>query len=257
MSSVSSVNRTSELTPYTSGGRIDPYAIYQLNFEALGGERNVRWHSNFHYKGEISFGGATFDIEEFISKPLRSLRIISSNFQVLHRLGDDGRNIWAFQNDNLTMFDDGDSPEREVRRLWEDFGYTDPKSKVFTSTAGRKISVDGVQTYEITIKNRKTDEVVTHFYDAETFLLRREIRETRTNKTQTDFSDYRQVGNVKKAFQRETMFHNTGNRQTINWNSITSGVFISDSRFKAPEDPNNPDNLTSFLGVGQNVNRLA
>ena len=257
MSSVSNVNRTEELTPYTSGGRIDPFAIYQLNFDALGGEKNVKWHSNFHFQGEITLGGATFDIEEFVSRPLRSLRIISSNFNVLHRLGDDGRFIWAFQNDNLTKFDDGGTPEREIRKLWDELSYTDPKCKVFSSRAGRKVSVDGVQAYEIIIKNNKTDEVVRHFYDAETFLLKRETRETRTNKTTTDFSDYRKVGNVKMAFQKETLFHNTGNRQTINWTSISAGIFISDTRFRAPEDPNKPDELSSFLGIGQNVNRLA
>ena len=257
MSNVSSVNRTQELTPYTAGGRIDPYAIFQLNFEARGGEKNVKWDSNFHFKGEMRLGESTFDIEDFVSRPLRNLRVVSSNFRVLYRLGDDGRNIWAFQNDNLTKFDDSKSPEREVRRLWDEYAYTDPKNRVFNSTATRKISIDGVQTYEVKIKNSKTDEVVTHWYDAENFLLKRELRESKTERTQTDFSDYRSVGNIKMAFQKDIHFLNSGNKQSISWNSIQKGVFISDSVFKAPEDPNDPNDLASFLGVGQNVNRLA
>ena len=257
MSSVSSVNNTQEISPYTTGGRIDPYAIYKLNFEALGGEKNVRYDSNFFFKGEMTMDGQTFEIEEFLRKPLKSLRTISSNFKVLYRLGDDGVNLWSFQDDKLNKFYDGDSPEREIRKLWEEYAYTDPKNKVFTSTGIRKVSVDGTNCYEIKIKNRKTDEVVTHYYDSNTFLLKRELRDSSQDKIQTDFDDYRSVGNILMAFKKDVTYLNTNNKQSIVWDKIDKGLYISDSKFLPPADKNNPDDLSSLLGLGVNFSTYA
>ena len=257
MSNVSTVNRAQEISPLTSGGRIDPYAIYQLNYQALGGEKYVKYDSTFHFKGEMKIGDTTFDIEELIKKPLKSFRKISSNFKVIYRSGDDGKNLWAYQDDKLTSFDDSDSPEREVRKLWDEYAYTDPKNRFFTSTATRRVSVDGVNCYEIKIKNRKTDELVTHYYDAETFLLKREIRDSSSEKIQTDFSDYKSVGNILMAFQKDITYLNTNAKQSISWSKIEKGVYISESKFLAPPDKNKPDDLSSFTGTGQRVDTYA
>jgi|GEM_PF-2231651 len=258
MSNVVSVQGTSEITPYSSGGRIDPYAIFKLNFEALGGEKHIKSDKNFHFKGEMKLGNATFGIEEFISKPLKNVTLISSNFQIIYRYGDDGKNVWSFQDGNLNSFDDSNSADREVRKLWEEFAYTDPKNRVFTSKATRKLSIDGTNCYEVIIKNNKTNDVVTHYYDAETFLLKREIKETGNQRIQHDFADYQQVGNVKMAFKKDITFLNSGTKQNIVWNKIDRGLYISDSRFLSPPDPNKPVVEESALtGLGTMLNTYA
>ncbi|MCL2065088.1 MAG: hypothetical protein FWG98_12080 [Candidatus Cloacimonetes bacterium] len=257
MSNISSVQGTEAISPYTSGGRIDPYAIFKLNFEALGGEKYVRNDKTFHFQGEMKLGNGTFNLEEFISKPLRNVSIISSNFQIVYRSGDDGKNIWFHQNGNLTSFDDSNSAERELRKLWEDYAYTDPKNSVFKSQATRKISIDGVNCYEVVIKNNKTNEVVTHYYNAETFLLQREIKDSGSQKIQNDFSDYQQVGNIKMAFQKDITYLNSGTKQSITWQSIKRGIYISDSKFLPPPDPNAPRDDSALTGLGSRVNTYA
>ena len=257
MSNVSAVSKTQEISPYSSGGRLDPYAIFQLNFEALGGEKQVKNDKNFHFKGEMKLGNASFDIEEFISKPLKNVTFISSNFKIIYRYGDDGKNIWSFQDDNLNSFDDSNSPEREIKKLWEEYAYTDPKNRVFTSKATKKMSVDGVNCYEVIIKNNKTDEIVTHYYEADTFLLKREIKDTGSQKIQHDFSDYQKVGNTKIAFQKDITFLNSGTKQSITWHNVNKGLYISDSKFIAPPDPNKAIDDSALTGLGTIVNTYA
>ncbi|MCL2065542.1 MAG: hypothetical protein FWG98_14375 [Candidatus Cloacimonetes bacterium] len=257
MSNISSIDSSASISPYTSGGRLDAYAIFQLNFEALGGEKYVKSEKNFRYQGDMQLGSATFQIEEFISKPLRNVTSIYSNFQIVYRSGDDGRNIWTEQNGNVYKFDDSNTNERELRKLWEEYAYTDPKNRTFKSNATKKVSIDGVNCYEVVIKNNKTNEIVTHYYDTETFLLKREIKDTGTQKIQHDFSDYQNVGNIKLAFQKDITFLNSGAKQSITWNNIQKGIYISDSRFIAPEDPRAEEESSNTTGLGTRLDRYA
>jgi hypothetical protein len=255
MSGVAAVNGATELTPYTLSGRIDPFAIYQLNFEARGGEKYVKYDSSFSFKGEMQLGDMTFGIEEYKKFPLKSLRRISSNFKVIFQNGDDGKNLWTFQDDNLRIFNDSESPDRQVRKLWEEYAYTDPKNRVFSSTATRKISIDGTNCYEIKIKNNKTDEVVTQYYDADSFLLKRELRETKSERIQIDFDDWRAVGNILMPFRETSMNLDTLAKQVLSWDKIEKGVYLSEGLFLAPEDKAKNTDLSTLTGTGQRVDR--
>ncbi len=258
MSSISSVNHAQQVSPVSSAGRIDPYAIFKLNFEALGGEKYVKYDKNFKYKGEIELNDYTFELEEYESKPSKTLRKISSNFKVLYRSGDDGFRQWSFQEEKLSSIDDKDSPERAIREMYREYKYADPKDKTFTSKATRKISIDGVQCYEVIINNRKTNEVFTHYYDAESFLLKREIKDNgKGEKTQTDFSDYKDVGNIKMSFQREVTFLDTGVKQKINYSKIEKGIYISDSIFYAPEEKDDTKDFAKLMQTGKNIDTYA
>ena len=257
MSLVSSVNQVDGLTPYSKGGRIDPYAIFQLNFQALGGEKNVKNETSFRYKGEMTLDGNTLQIQEATKRPMQRLRIISSEFRVIYRNGDDGKHTWSFSNGKLNKYDDSQSPEREVRKLWEEYAYTDPKNRVFNATASRKTTIGGVSCYEVSIRNTKTDEVVTQYYDAQTFLLKREVKASSFENIQTDFADYKSVGNTKMAFRKDILSLNDGSKQSIQWHKIEKGVFISDSIFQAPEEKQTPSDLSSFTGTGVKVDTFA
>ena len=235
MSDISTVSSSQGVNPYNGGGRIDPYTIFQLNFEALGGEKNVKYDRNFLYQGELQMNNNTFQIKEYISKPNRFRREISSNFKVVYKSGDDGFNIWDEQNGNVTSIPDGDTKERKIRKLWDEYAYTDPKNREFTAIATRKVSIDGTPCYEIKIRNRTTEEMVTQYYDTETFMLKRELQENGNSRLQTNYSDYRDVGNIKMAFRKETTNLNTNGKSIYQWDKIEKGVYISDSMFYAPE----------------------
>ncbi|MCL1827414.1 MAG: hypothetical protein FWG20_05160 [Candidatus Cloacimonetes bacterium] len=216
MSEISAVNGNSEINLYNRNGRIDPYAVFQLNFKALGGEKQVKNDTTFKYSGQLEMNGSTFDLTDYVKKPLKSLRIVSSNYKIQYRTGDDGVNIWAEQDGKTTKLYDGDTPERQVKKLWDEYAYTDPKNKVFVATAGnRKVSIDGSNCYEVTIRNRKTDEVVTHYYDADTYMLKREVKNSSTEKVQTDFDDYRAVGNTLMAHKLDIRYLDTNVKQSI------------------------------------------
>jgi len=251
MSEISAVGGVGGVSPYTSSGRIDPYNIYQLNFAALGGEKNVRYDSNFHFKGEIEMSSGTFGIEEYIKKPTKSLTKYFSNYKLVYSMGDDGSSVWESADGTVNRYPDGDSKEREVRAGWEDFAYTDPKNKMFTSTATRKVSIDGEICFEIKIRNRKTDEVVTQYYNEESYMLKREIRDNSGTQTQTDFSDYKDVGNIKMAFKKVTTNLNTLTKQTTTWDKIEIGNYMSESLFMAPEDKNKNTDYSSLASSYQ------
>ncbi|MDD4155421.1 MAG: hypothetical protein PHY08_02505 [Candidatus Cloacimonetes bacterium] len=260
MSSVSSIDSVQQLNPMTSAGKIDPYAIFKLNFEALGGEKQVRYDTNYHYKGEIELNDYTFELEEYEIRPSKNLRKISSNFKVLYRSGDDGYRQWAFQEEKLSTVEDYNSSERVVREMYKDYKYTDPKDKLFTSKATRKISVDGTLCYEVVINNRKTSEVYKHYYDADNFLLKREINYKDNEITQTDFSDYRDVGNIKMAFTKDISFLDTGSKQKISYSKIEKGVYISDKIFFPPEQEEETHDYSKLVDTsttGQNVDYYA
>ena len=258
MSEISAVGNPYGINPYTGGGRIDPYAIFKLNFEALGGEKQVKHDKNFYFKGELEMNNGTFQIEEFISKPLKSLRQISSNFKVVYSSGDDGYNLWDAQDGDVLSLPDADSKERKIRRLWDEYAYTDPKNTEFTAVGTRKISVDGSNCYEIKIKNRTTDEVVTHYYDTESFLLKRETRELSGRKSETNFDDYRDVGKTKIAFYKEVTNLNTMSKSIYRWDKVEKGMYIPETRFMAPESRNDKTDLSALLnGKGTQVNLYA
>jgi len=257
ISAVSSVHATS-LSSSASGGKIDPFAIFQLNFEAMGGEKQVKSASNFLYKGEIELGSQTLSIEEYLQKPLKSLRIISNDSLIITKDGNNGWNLWSERKGEVISIDYSNLPEREVQILWSEYAYTDPKNSIFASSYARKVSIDGTSCYEIKIRNKMTDEVVTQYYDAKTFLLTREIREIRESKTQTDFSDYRTVDNVKMAFKVDTTDLMGDSRQSIIWDTIEKEVFISESLFEAPDDKRTPKENSALLReIGARLNTYA
>lgn len=242
----------------TSGVRIDPYVIYQLNFKALGGEKHVKSASTFSFKGGIELDGHTLDIEEYISTPLKSFKIILSNSTVILKDGNDGWNLWSERNGKVNSVDYSIMPEREIKQLWAEYAYTDPKNTTFTSTAARKVSIDGVSCYEIKIRNKMTDEVVTQYYDAKTFLLNRELRETATVKTQKDFSDYRSIGDIKVAFKVDTTDLLTNNMQSLTWDTVEKDVYIAESLFDVPKDRGaSMDNKAILRGIGANLSTYA
>jgi hypothetical protein len=238
-------------------GRVDPYAIFQLNFNALGGEKNVKYDNNFHYKGELKIGDASFEIEEYKRIPHKYLRKISSNFKLVFKNGDDGINIWQWQDGRVESFNDANSPEREVQKQWDEYGFTDPKNRLFSVSANRKISVDGATCFEIKIKNNKTDEVVTQYYDTESYMLKREIKTNGNYSSQTDFSDYRSVGNTIMAFRKDYYNISTGERQTTIYDKIEKNVYISESLFFVPEDKSKDNSIGSLLPKGNNVDAYA
>jgi len=260
MSEISAISNAQAINPYTLSGRIDPFAIYQLNFQALGGEKNVKYDSNFFYKGEVQMNTGTFGIEEYIKKPLKSLTKYYSNYKLVYSFGDDGSNIWEKTDDKVDKYNDAGSPEREVRAMWEDYAYTDPRNKNFTSTSTRRISVEGDICFEIKIRNRKTDEVVTQYYSEKSFMLKREIKENSGNRTQIDYDNYNNVGNIKMAFKKTTTNLNTLTKQVITWDKIEKGNYMSEGLFMVPEDKSKPTDYSSLLSSAQsqkNVNLYA
>jgi len=246
MSAISAVGGAGSISPYTTSGRIDPYNVYQLNFAALGGEKNVRKESNFHFKGEVEMGSGTFGLEEYIKKPLKNLTKYFSNFKLVYSHGDDGSTVWESADGQVNKYPDKDSKEREVRAAWEDFAYTDPKNKDFTSTATRKVSIDNEICFEIKIRNRKTDDVVTQYYSEESYMLKREIRDSESTQTQIDYSDYKEVGSTKMAFKKVTTDLATLTKQTIVWDKIEIGNYMSEGLFMAPEDKSKNTDFSSL-----------
>jgi len=257
MSSISTVNNSTEITPFNKQGRLDPYNIFQLNFAALGGEKNVKEDSTFLYQGQLQMDGYAFDIQEYIKYPLKSLRIVSSNAKILYKYGDDGVNLWADQgNGQINKVYDANSPEREVQKMWEEYAYTDPKNRFFTAQATRKVNINGEPCYEIKIRNRKTDEVVTQYYSQKSYLLQREIKENSAERVQRDFSDYQAVGKTLKSHKIDLTYLDTFKNQTITWNKISSGLFISDSKFYPPSNEKEPDDFSNLTGLGTKLNTL-
>ena len=257
---ISAVGRAEEITRYASasGGRVDPYVIYQMNFEALGGEKNVKSASTFYCKGEMDQDGYKVSIEEYISKPLKNLRIISNKTLVLLKDGNDGQKMWADRNGKVSTVDYSSLPAREVQQMWAEYAYMDRNNTMFTSTSARKVSVDGASCYEIKIRNNVTDEIVTQYYDAKTFLLKRELRETDDSRTQTDYSDYRTVDNIKMAFKVDKTDLKADVTQSIIWDMIEKDVFILDSLFTPPDDNSRPKNNAALLRqIGANLDAYA
>jgi len=255
---IASISGSQEINILNRNGRIDPYAVFQLNFDAMGGEKVVKYDNTFKFSGKMEINGFTFDIEDYKKKPSKSLRVVSSNYKIQYRTGDDGVNIWAEQDGKVTKLFDGDSPERQINKLWDEYAYTDPKSKFFIVTANhRKVSIKGDNCYEIKIRNKKTDEVVTHYYDAESFLLKREKREGSKEKIQTDFDDYKAVGNTLMAYKLNITYTDTNIKHYITWDKIDKGLYISDSKFYPPQDDKKNDNFSALTGLGTHFSTYA
>jgi len=223
----------------------------------LGGEKQVKSADNFHYRGEIELGNHVLSIEEYIQKPLNSLKTISDKSIVLTKDGNNGRILWSEKNGSVSSINYFNIPEHEVQKSWAEYAYTDPKNTLFTSTDARKVSIDGTTYYEIKIRNNMTDEVVTQHYDAKTFLLKRELREFSDNRVQTEYSDYRYVDNIMIAFQIDTTDLTTDIRQSIIWNTVEIGVYIPDSRFEAPDENMQKNNSSLLREIGARLNTYA
>jgi hypothetical protein len=248
----------------TTTGKLDAYAIFELNFKALGGKEKVKKNDSFYFKGEVTVGSDVFNYEEWSEKPTQSRKKYSNYSKTVYQTGDDGETLWMVNNGKLQTLPDKDSPERLIREGYEDYDYTEKGNRYFRLTSAKVSRIDGDKCYEITIKNTKTDEVKKQYYDAKTFLLKREIKENDGTTSQTDYDDYKSVNGVKIAHKKTIKISDNENTETYRFSEVKRGLYISKTKFAVPETEASKASSTSSSSssssdskVGVNIDTYA
>ncbi len=237
----------------SSVGKLDPYAIFNAHFEALGGKDLVKNEKTTYKLGTIDSGDKSFTYEEWNKTPLKSLKTISSFEDVVYKIGDNGSILWAYQNKRLNAYPVADDNDKKLRRKMEEYEYTDPTIKDFKVETKKNVTIDGQRCYEVKISNRLTDEIDYQYYDAKTFMLAREKKIKDGQITINDYSNYKDVNGVKKAFKIETENPATGTKQTLKFTKIERDSYISDDKFKIPTTDPAKAIAASANGVGTNI----
>lgn len=257
MSAITGIVNGQSLTVVSGTGIVNPYAVLEMHLKSIGGKEKAIKGESSYYKGDMIVGTTTYSYEEWNKEPTKTRNKIKNYTSTIYESGDDGKNIWVVKSGKAHSFPDGDTPDREIHKQMENYDYTDPKNRNFKLTTGRNVNIDGKKCYQVIVKNTKTKEVHYQFYDSETYLLKRDIKETETSKIQTDFSDYKEVNGIQMAYSRKVTNMTSGSVEEFKFSEVKRNSYISDDKFKAPESEEQKATGNTQVGTGGLVDKYA
>ncbi|HOD54458.1 MAG TPA: hypothetical protein PKJ08_08025 [Candidatus Cloacimonadota bacterium] len=245
MAEITGIVNGKQLTIERNSGKIDPYAVFKMHFLAIGGEDKAKSNKSVYLKGSVSVNSVEYEYEEWRDKPSKSRKIYSQYSSKIYQTGDDGETLWVVDKGKLNTLDDKDTPERKIKTMMENYDYTAANNGIIKVSSSRKVSIDSKKYYEITLKNTKTNEIRHQYFDTSTYLLKREVKDIDGSKTQIDYDDYRKVNGLMFAFKKTVYYSDNDSKEVFNFNTITRGMYISQTKFQVPETKTTTDKSVS------------
>ena len=217
-----------------SSKKLNGYSIFKAHVDAIGGSYNVKNDKNYYTKGDIDMNHNMFEFEERGMKPLRNRLDIYQDGEIAYSSGDNGVWLWVKNGENISKFPDA-SAERNLNIARDELDYMNPDSDYFSIDSVKKKVVDGRQTYEIKVTNSMNSDENYYYYDAKTFMLNKD-KYIRNGKTvETTYSDYKDVGGVKKAHKITTKNLSTNRYETKNIKEYKRNILMDKEVFDVPE----------------------
>jgi hypothetical protein len=216
--------------------RIDPAQILDRYLQALGGADRVAARISFVAAGTtIGFNTANVKvpIEIYAKAPGQRTEVIRT-FEGDAVKTFDGRNAWAAEGWRqlpLMTFTGGNLAGAKFEAT---LSFPAGLRAAFADWKGMNIELDGREVVLLQASN--PNELPVNFYFDDAGLLVRTVRWNRTTvgtvPTQTDYSDYRDVGGVKMPFK--TVVTWTNGQNTIELSDVRPNAPIEASRFGRP-----------------------
>ncbi len=213
---------------------LDPHAIFKAHIEAVGGAYNVSNDRNFYTTGEIDMNHTKYAFEERGMKPLKNRLDLLKDDEVVYSSGDNGFFLWVENGENISKYPDM-SKERDLNIAREKLDYMNPESEYFSVESAKKKLVNGKQVYEIEVSNKMNDDKNFYYFDAKTFMLNKEKYERNGKTVETFYSNYKDIGGIKKAHRVETKDLTRNKYELKNIRTYRRNLIMDRSIFDVPE----------------------
>jgi hypothetical protein len=216
--------------------RINGAQVLGKYLQALGGADRVAARTSFVATGTtIGFntGNVKVPIEIYARAPNQRTEVVKT-FEGDAVKTFDGRSAWAAEGWRqlplMTFTGSNLAGARTDATVWFPAGL----QQAFADWKGTTMELDGREVVVLQASN--PGELPVNFYFDDSGLLVRTVRWNRTSvgtvPTQTDFSDYREVGGVKTPFKWVVTW--TNGQNTIELKEVRPNVLIDASRFARP-----------------------
>jgi len=155
--------------------------------------------------------------------------------EIFFASGDDGSNIWSLSKNNLNSMNDSGTIARKISEAYENRNYMDPENTDFNVEKAKVVSVGGKKAYEIKITNDENDTIYFNYIDTRNNMLIKERKVSGSYETETLYSNYRDVGGVMKAYNKQIKNIKTGVSQEFTVKTINRNILMNTDLFLAPE----------------------
>ncbi|MBI9082002.1 MAG: aspartyl protease family protein [Desulfobacterales bacterium] len=191
-----------------STGRADPdraREVFLRHYAAMGGLARTRGERTGYAEGTVVMDGTIGRFRQWQGRILRYRR--AEDFSVIAQsFGDTGVFAWQVDTNGKRQIDR--DPEalkrRRIQALFDDFAYLETPGDPFVMAYQGMAAVDGANCHVVKIANRINSDTTTYFFRTDDYRRVRTVHVRPDFQVHTDYSDYRWVQGLQRAFRRES-----------------------------------------------------
>lgn len=239
-----------------STGRADPdqaRAVFLRHYAAMGGLERIRGERTAYAEGTVVMDGTTGRFRQWQGRVLRYRRV--EDFSVITQsFGDTGRFAWQVDtNGKRQVFRDPEAlKRRQIQALFDDFAYLDTPGDPFVMTYGGMEAVEGTNCHVVKMGNRINSDTTTYFFRTDDHRLIRTVHVQPDFQVHTDFSDYRWVQGLLRAFRRESRILPRDKTETVQLTLFRADALVDPWLF-APPVEDAADAMFDHGGNAENI----
>lgn len=218
----------------------DPYRILEKHYAAIGGLDRLKAEGSRYMEAEFELVGTGLEgsLKQWNRSPVMERQ--EMDLGVFKQIsGDDGDIGWVLDNNGqLKILRDEDTVNaRHLKQLMGEYAHLDPESPVFTVTLEGVQSVEGMDCYEIRIRNSINSSEQVYFIDTSEFLTRKSIiRQTDGGEFHSVFSDFRDSDGMVNAYRQDSTALPIGQKQKVTITKLELDLDIPSTLFAPPEE---------------------
>jgi hypothetical protein len=217
------------------GQLTDPYEIMEKHFDAMGGLDRLKAEKTSYAEGKIYLANLEGTFKHWRRPPMASRTEIDLGV-FKQTSGDNGEFSWVEDANGKVKIlkDENTLKRREISRLNDLYDYMDRNSKNFSMTFDGIEKVNDKDCYVVTIANTINEDVTTQYIDVGNFLLEKVVSKSPDNRTETFYSDFRDIDGLKIEFHQESVTYPIEQKQVIQLTAYESNPDIDPALFEPP-----------------------
>ena len=215
----------------------DPYEILNRYFQAAGGLDRLKAVKTEYVDGKLVIGAMEGTLRSWSEKPDKLRTDIDLGIFKLTQ-ADNGKFQWTIDGNGkiqkITNPDDASIKRKELKKKLAEYGYAEKNSPVFKIKPQNIEKIDGKDCYAIGISNTINKDLITYYFDRNTFLMEKSVSIEADESNDTYYGDYREISGIKIPFYTKSISHLTQQAQEIFISKYESNIEIDPSVFEPP-----------------------
>ena len=209
--------------------------IFLQHYAAMGGLERIRAERTGYAEGTIVMDGMAGRFRQWQGRVLRYRRV--EDFSVINQtFGDTGAYAWQVDtNGKRQIVKDPEAlKRRRIQSLLDNFAHLDTPGNPFVMAYGGTAAVNGADCHVVAMANRINSDTTTFYFRVSDHCLVRTVCVRPDFQVHTDFSDYRRVCGLLRAFRQESRILPRDKTETIQLTLFRAEAMVDPWLFAPP-----------------------